>query len=229
MSYETNERWRTDEGYNLHIVNIDDCGSSGVPELEVQRNNPNKLIGFHYALSIKESEKKDAFCHFFIDDYRFERVWRSPERYLNVLKKFAGALTPDFSLYTDMPMPMQRWNVYRSRAIGYYWQLSGVNVIPTVEWSTHESYEFCFKGIPQNSTIAVSTVGVMKRKETRELWCDGMTEAIKQLNPSLVVVYGKLPVFDFGKITVKRFESTQRERMDKWEAEEANRLQQKHQ
>ncbi len=36
----------------------------------------------------------------------------------------------------------------------------GVTVIPTVSWSTPDSYPFAFAGIATGSVVAVSTVGV---------------------------------------------------------------------
>ena len=36
----------------------------------------------------------------------------------------------------------------------------------------------------------MSTVGVKKSEKARAIWFDGMTEAIKRLKPSHVIVYG---------------------------------------
>lgn len=33
----------------------------------------------------------------------------------------------------------------------------GIRVIPTVAWSDRGSFDFCFKGIPKGSIVAVST------------------------------------------------------------------------
>ena len=41
--------------------------------------------------------------HFFVDDYRFESVYRWPERSLEKLAQYRFVLTPDYSLYADMP------------------------------------------------------------------------------------------------------------------------------
>ncbi|MGQ7329867.1 DUF4417 domain-containing protein, partial [Streptococcus suis] len=81
------------------------------------------------------------------------------------LTEFDCVLTPDFSLYQDMPIAMQIWNVYRSRLIGQMMQNYGCTVIPTVSWSRHESFVFCFDGLPRNATLAVSTIGVKKSSE----------------------------------------------------------------
>ena len=43
-------------------------------------------------------------------------------KYLNILSKYGGVITPDYSLYRDMPLSMQIWNIFRSRALGSYLQ-----------------------------------------------------------------------------------------------------------
>ncbi|MGQ7551471.1 DUF4417 domain-containing protein, partial [Streptococcus suis] len=42
--------------------------------------------------------------------YQFERIWQRPEFYIEKLTEFDCVLTPDFSLYQDMPIAMQIWN-----------------------------------------------------------------------------------------------------------------------
>ncbi|MEI8083290.1 MAG: DUF4417 domain-containing protein, partial [Actinomycetes bacterium] len=34
---------------------------------------------------------------FYEDDYRFNRLWNDPERYIRRLARFAGVVSPDFS------------------------------------------------------------------------------------------------------------------------------------
>lgn len=68
-------------------------------------------VSFNCAKSTKS--KKDKCVHFFIDDYQFERVWRSPLQYIDLLSEFHSVMTPDFSLYTDYPKAIQIYNHYR--------------------------------------------------------------------------------------------------------------------
>ena len=139
-----NERFRTFTALNFHLY--DSSNTSGyfqIPKLDATDWVPEDLIGFNYVLNKPDYTKG---VHFFLDDYQFERVWNRPDNYVDKLSKFDCVLTPDFSLYTDFPLAMQIWNTYRSRLIGRYWQDCGVTVIPTVSWSTHESYNFCFDG-----------------------------------------------------------------------------------
>ena len=134
-----------------------------------------------------------GYVHFFLHDYQFERVWNQPKKYLNTIKSFKGALTPDFSLYTDYPIAVQIWQTYRNRWIGRYWQMHGIKVIPTITWSTPESYQFCYNGIPQNSTVAISSVGVLQNKNAQKLFLKGYNELIKRLEPDKILFYGTWP------------------------------------
>ncbi len=201
------ERLKTDRAYNLDMVSRLDCGRDGFPRLPKVDAKPAELQGFNYAKSTPSDQKRGKGCHFFVDDYQFERLWNSPARYLGVLRGYDCVLTPDFSLYMDMPDPMQEWNRYRSAALGYYWAQNGITVVPTLSWAQPSSYRFCFKGIPRHSTVATSTVGVAWDKDAQEVWHDGMREAMKRLEPSRVLLYGKNIGFDFGDCEVVEYEA----------------------
>lgn len=209
-----NERFRTFTALNFQLY--DPSNTSGYfqfPKLEPTDWIPEDLIGFNYVLNKPDYTKG---VHFFLDDYQFERVWNNPDRYIDKLEKFDCVLTPDFSLYTDMPFAMQIWNVYRSRLIGSYWQSLGMTVIPTVSWSTHDSYNFCFDGLPENGIVAISTVGVMKNKEAKQLFYDGLDEMIARLHPSGILIWGQEIDYNFPpEIGVMYFKDTRIERVRK--------------
>lgn len=208
------ERLKTDRAYNLQLVSRSDCRpGGGMPTIKGRMVKPSSLMGFNYAKTARPEEKRSAGCHFFIDDYQFERVWTSPERYLDTLRGFKCVLTPDFSLYMDMPDAMQRWNRYRSQALGHWWQGKGITVVPTLSWAQPESYAFCFDGIPKRSTVAVSTVGVKGDANALDVWADGMRAAIRAVQPRRVLLYGGDVEFDFGNTEVVPFTNSVTERM----------------
>lgn len=199
--YYGDERERTFSAYNLREFDPDRCvGPWQIPTLKPSQYVPEELIGFNYLLSTK---RRDAGIHFYIDDYQFERIWSDPYTYIDKLTEFPCALTPNFSLYTDMPLAMQLWNTYRSRLIGQMMQDAGIEVIPSVVWTGSESYDFAFAGLQPGGVIAVETLG-MQNEEDRQMWSDGMDEAIRRLDPSTVVCYGKpMKDYDFGSVQVK--------------------------
>lgn len=130
---------------------------------------------------------------FFTEDYRFEQLWTSPDRFLTYMTPEHWALTPDFSLYTDHPPSVHLWNIFRSRWLGAYWQREGLRIIPTVGWASEESYTYCFLGLPKKAVLAVSTVGCLVKKDARRLWMLGFSEMVKQLEPIQVLCYGNVP------------------------------------
>lgn len=209
--FKENERHRTNDTYNLGIMdheNVSDFWQ--MPIIENNNYIPSNLIGFNYA---KTSKEKNVGIHFYLDDYQFERLWNRPEDYIEILKQYECILSPDFSLYMDMPMPMKIWNIYRSRLIGQYYQSQGIKVIPTLSWAEEETFQFCFDGIPQGSIVSISTIGVKKDKKALEIWEQGVDELIKRIKPSTILIYGGKLDYDYGDIEVIYYENEVTERM----------------
>lgn len=212
------------------MLNFENCdkflfpgvGKYQIPQIKPEQIEVRKLewIPFNYALTAKNKGNKGV--HFYLDDYQFTRLWNQPDRYISLLQQFGAVCTPDFSQYTEMPMAMRIYNHYRKHWLGAYWQMHGVHVIPTICWSTPDSYEWCFNGEPENSIIPISSVGTQVQKESKSLFAQGCREAIKQLDPKEILWYGKVPEeFDWNVVRVEPHYKEVERRRQKWEAEEA--------
>jgi len=209
--FKVNERERTNEAYNLELFDETHCeGKYQMPIIENDNFIPSDLIGFNYA---KTSENKKCGIHFYLDDYQFERIWNSPSDYIEILADYECILSPDFSLYLDMPIAMKIWNIYRSRLIGQYYQSCGIKVIPTISWAEEETFEFCFDGIPKGSIVSISTIGVKRDKDALDIWKKGMDAMIEHIKPSTIIVYGGKLDYDYKDINVVYFENKVTERM----------------
>lgn len=149
----------------------------------------DKFIGF----DANKEKHRDKGIHFFLHDYQFERVWRSIEKYTDILSKHPCVFAPDFSPYADFPKIIQIYNHYRKHFCAAYWQLHGLTVVPTITWSYPESYDFCFDGEPKDSIVAISSVSVMGSKEGRRLFLDGFDEMMKRLYPRKILFNGTIP------------------------------------
>ena len=195
------ERYRTDKSYHLDLMEntslTDDFWQ--MPIIENDHFIPDDFIGFNYA---KTNKEKSVGVHFYLDDYQFERVWNYPEKYIDTILQFDCMISPDFSLYRDMPMSMKIWNTYRNRWIGAFYQSQGMKVIPNIRWDSQETWDFCFLGIPKGSIIAVSNVSMKQDAELKDIWIAGMHEAIKRIQPEAILLYGGEIDFDFGDIPV---------------------------
>lgn len=164
----------------------------GIPAIARQEHAvPAQLLqwGSRPAL-LKVKPRERAAVHFFLDDYRFESLWKNPERNLDALLRVGCVLSPDFSLWRDMPLAMQIWQTYRNRWLGAYWQQQGLQVIPTLTWS--EPYDFCYAGIERGAMVAISTVGVIKDKEAHSLFRAGFEKMIEAIQPATILCYGSL-------------------------------------
>lgn len=178
------------------VKNADYDGEFEIPVIHPEYSTPNKLIRFSKAIG---STEHDAWVHFFEDDALFERIWNNPQKYLPILKKYNGVITPDFSLYRDMPLVMQAWNTYRGKAIGAWLQSEGLNVICNVRFGDSRTYDFCCNGVPRFCTIAIGSHGCLKVKSDRDIFINGLYHIIHTIHPSRIIVYGTAPDEIFGK------------------------------
>ena len=184
---------------NLERQIFDGVGKYGIPQIEpVTYEKSCEWIGFNYAKTCKEPEKKGV--HFFLDDYQFNRLWTDVDRYIPMLQKFRYVMSPDFSTYTDFPKAIQIYNHYRKHWVGAYLQEAGIQVIPTISWSTPDSFEWCFDGEPQGGVVAVSSLGVMNSKEKKELFLIGYKEMVRRICPDTIIFYGYVPDECMGNI-----------------------------
>ena len=130
----------------------------------------------------------DKIVHFFLDDYKFESLWNNPEPRIERLSKYKAVLSPQFSLYKEIPMSLKIFNTFRNRWCGAYFQKKGIKVIPSLSWGESDTFWFCFDGIEKGSIVAVSTLGVRKEKE---LFMQGYHELLRKIQPSAIICYGK--------------------------------------
>ncbi|NIO12018.1 MAG: DUF4417 domain-containing protein [Deltaproteobacteria bacterium] len=160
----------------------------GVPVMAKSRFIPEDLLAFNACLT---SRRRNRTVHFFIEDYRFERIWPNVDRYGKVLAKYQGAFSPDFSMYGDMPYPFQVWNLFRNRFCGAYWQTLGIEVVPTVAWADESTFEWCFSGLVKGTNVAVSTIGVLNEDDYLNGFEAGFRAMVEIVKPRTILVYGR--------------------------------------
>lgn len=168
-------------------------GKFEIPFIKPEPYEPVKeYIPFNCAGSTTTGRKHKGI-HFFIHDYQFESLWANREKYRWMLKEYKIVLSPDFSPYMDWPVMVQLWNHYRKHLIGAWMQDIGCMVYPTITWSDERSFEWCFDGEPAHSTVCVSSVGMMKRKEDLFLFMRGYDKMMEVLEPETILFYGAIP------------------------------------
>lgn len=111
-----------------------------------------------------------------------------------------------FFNFIDAALPVQHWNIYRSRVIGMYWQRQGIKVIPTIPFAGYEFNCYATIGLPSNSIVAVSTVGSIKNFNKRMSFQSGLDVIWHHLHPKIILVYGDTANFSFHQMKVFTYE-----------------------
>ena len=81
-------------------------GKLKIPVIPKFQENPGDfddllLIGFDKTHP-EDQNHLDRMVHFFLYDYRFERVWKNPDSDIEKLSRYRAVLSPDFSMYLEM-------------------------------------------------------------------------------------------------------------------------------
>ena len=188
-----NEKFNNYDVFHAFLVeNADFDGYIELPVIKTSDKLPKKVVTFSKAMT-KLWTDFDCWVVFYEHDKEFERLWNNPKQYLDKLKKFKGVISPDFSLYRNMPLVTQMWNTYRGRAVACWLQNNGVEIIPNLRFGDERTFSFCFDGIEENKTVAVGTHGCIKRKEDKIFFKIGLARMVQRLSPKIIIVYGSAP------------------------------------
>lgn len=188
----TNKRRAMYRYDNLHLLDgIEFTSYSGIDIPIIEPFNGSIDLEYHPYTNHNKLTGVNQALHFFIHDDKFRyAVWNRLEETTFKLSKFQALLTPDFTMYVDRPSYYAYQAVFMNRLVGAYWQKCGYNVIPTASWGNADSFDFCFKGLPQNSPIAVGGIGLKSNPGALELWHYGLLTLEKTTNPSVIIIYG---------------------------------------
>lgn len=172
---------------NEFLYHNQSSGKYEIPIIKKQEIDVNKIKILSYVNTKKEDkENKDKTIHFFTYDWFFDEVYEKADKELEKLRQYYCLLSPDFSLFTNMPIALQIESVFKNRWCGAYWQSKGLRVIPTISWGDERSFEFCFDGIEEGSVVAVCTY---YRENCEEEFMLGYNEMMRRIKPSMVLCY----------------------------------------
>lgn len=155
----------------------------------------SKPLAFHEARAKwkKGISLRGYFIHFYIEDEKFDCIRRRPDRYLEMLRSADFIISPDFSTYRNFPFPLLLKNAFDNILLGAYYERRGIKVVSNTIWSTPLFYDILFSGQPIRGAICVSSNSInLRDKKGIRHWLHGYKEAIKRLNPVIVIRLGKI-------------------------------------
>ena len=189
----------------------------GFPILPAVQVTPSGTIDFRGGLNRSFKGHHNTSCNFYIDDEKFNCAYSTPDKYLNYLKLFQCVLGLDFSIDTQMPLVMQYWNKYRSMALDWYLTLNGITVIPNVNIIPYEGREWLLDGLPKRSTVCCSTIGKNQSEEAAEEFCLGFYDMCNRLEPTRVIIVGKIPIGLNPEIEIVNLMNTNQKMREKYQ------------
>lgn len=163
------------------------------PHLEGSSVIPDDLVAF--SKRKKETAPENKAIHFYEYDEHFVNVFNSEKKLkaeLDTLRKYKCVISPDFSVYRDMPLCMQVFQVYKNRAAGSYLAHNGIRVVPNVRWGTEETYDFAFESLYEWGIVAVGSYKAYSNRENAYYFEKGFIKMLDVLDPETVLCYGKL-------------------------------------
>ena len=191
MTTVTNSDTYEDNGpMNIDLFRtISFTGTHQMPITRPYNGGTPQYLVPHYRL--KNTTKTCGVCPcFYTSDRNFERAWSNPRAFSKTLMRYSYVLSPDFSVYLDMPRPMQQTNIFKNKALAAWWQECGLNVIPSVSWTTVEHIEEDVEGWPKHSVIAINSTGLGRDRRAKHNWIEGYEATISILEPSFILRYG---------------------------------------
>lgn len=210
MSTNKNNKNLIDDGFRADLVK--NATFDGLLEIPSIKKNeailiPKDTIPFSL---MNQTKDYSEFVIFYEHDIKFADLLLATDEYIDQLSDFQGVISPDCSLYRDMPLVLQIANTYMSRAIGHYLQQQGIYVIPNVRWGDERSYttcelpeKFAFLGLPKHSIVSIGTYGCIQSKINKYYFKEGLRAMLEELEPKVVIVYGSMPDSIFSEFKCK--------------------------
>lgn len=162
---------------------------------------------------------------FYCKDEGFTPVLNNPHRYVEKLSQYACIVGMDASPYDNMPLVVQKSQIYVNLAITYFFGTQGLKVIPNVRLGNDDTIGI-LDAIPKSCLIAVGTNGFTWRRDNRKKFKDQMNIVIDVLHPTGIIVYGQsydyvfqsainanIPIYQYDSHTIKRNAEVKSNRM----------------
>lgn len=129
--------------------------------------------------------KEASTIHFYVDDYRFESVWKNPAKIL--AGNATAIIEPNFSLFDTTPLSYGIYLIYKKRWIARYLQECGIDVYIDLNVSSKFD-KFNMMGVPKgyNAFATRGTCGFVGRLQDEF----DMARSISGKSVPNLIVYG---------------------------------------
>ncbi|MCR4568601.1 MAG: DUF4417 domain-containing protein [Pseudobutyrivibrio sp.] len=196
-----------------------------IEEWMVAKNPPKKLFQWDRRCDVKVPE--ESGMSFYCNDPGFIPILNNPQGYTDKLRIYECVVGIDPSPYDNMPLVVQKSQIYNNLAITYYYGKQGLKIIPNVRLGNNETIS-SLSAYPKGTLIAIGTHGFTKKLENREIFKNQMAIVVEVLRPSGIIVYGPvseyifqaaiekgIPIYQYDSYTMKQNAKDREERARK--------------
>lgn len=157
-----------------------------IPVLMMERQPKNGLIlPFNGWGACCRDKKMIGTYHFYVDDYRFEGIWKHPEKV--IISGCKAIVEPNLSLFDTTPVAYGLQQIYKKRWIARYYQECGIDVYADLNVAV-KFQQYNKLGIPKGYN-AFFTRGYDQRTDALDSEL-AIAKEISGLDAPNLVVYG---------------------------------------
>lgn len=167
----------------------------GYPIIEgwmIADNPPDRLAQWDQRSSV--IDPTSTGMSFYCVDPKLRPVLNNPKAYTEKLRKYQCVIGMDASPYDNMPLVVQKSQIYCNLAITYYYGMQGLKIIPNVRVGTTDTLS-SLDAYPKHHLISIGTNGFTRDLCNRDIFKSQVTTITETLQPSGIVVYG--PASDY--------------------------------
>ena len=171
-----------------------------IEEWMVATEPPKEIIQWDRRRDVKDP-LNTAIC-FYCCDPGFQPILGNPQRYAEKMKQYQCVVGLDASPFDNMPLVVQKSQIYLNLGITYYYGLLGIKVVPNVRLGDDRTLS-SLEAYPKHTLIAIGTHGFTKRLDNRTVFAKQVQKVVDELEPSGICVYGPVSDEIFGYARLK--------------------------
>lgn len=171
-----------------------------IEEWMVAAEPPKEIIQWDRRRDVVDASAT-GIC-FYCCDPGFQPILGNPRKYIDKMKQYNCVVGIDASPYDNMPLVVQKSQIYLNLGITYFFGSLGIKVIPNVRLGDNRTLT-SLEAYPKNTLIAIGTHGFTKRLDNRYIFADQVKRIVDLLEPKGICVYGPIPDEIFGYVRQK--------------------------
>lgn len=172
--------FESDADYDIPVLRLDmvpkklpeplDIWAGHELDADRQREEPNRWWMAQWHTGLRGINWNQSVLSLYTEDFHFYGVYEDPalntKKILNL--GIPMAIMPNFSVNPTDPAALWIYSVYRSFYVGRYWQEAGIQVIPDIQYGTHDdALDLCILGIPEGTPVASCQVQNARGDDTK--------------------------------------------------------------